>query len=69
MSATINCKEFAEYFGTPIRSQINPAYIFEVEGVPYTVDEYYLDDLKRLIPFKVRLVRRNSLIICISLCN
>ncbi|MGH0167564.1 UNVERIFIED_CONTAM: hypothetical protein FKN15_071648 [Acipenser sinensis] len=52
MSATINCKEFAEYFGTPIRSQINPAYIFEVEGVPYTVDEYYLDDLKRLIPFK-----------------
>ncbi|RXM92798.1 putative ATP-dependent RNA helicase spindle-E, partial [Acipenser ruthenus] len=53
MSATINCKEFAEYFGTPIRSQINPAYIFEVEGVPYTVDEYYLDDLKRLIPFKV----------------
>lgn len=53
MSATINCAEFAEYFGTPIRNRINPAYVFEVEGVPYTVEEFYLDDLKTILPFRV----------------
>ncbi|XP_030628475.1 ATP-dependent RNA helicase TDRD9 [Chanos chanos] len=53
MSATINCKEFAEYFGTPVRSQMNPAYVFEVEGTTYTVDEFYLDDLKSILPFRV----------------
>ncbi|XP_014066219.2 ATP-dependent RNA helicase TDRD9 isoform X2 [Salmo salar] len=53
MSATINCREFAEYFGTPIRSQMNPAYVFEVEGAPYTIEEFYLDDLCSLIPYRV----------------
>ncbi|KAL2102407.1 hypothetical protein ACEWY4_001575 [Coilia grayii] len=47
MSATINCKEFAEYFGTPLRSQ-NP--VFEVEGAPYAIEQFYLDDLRGLIP-------------------
>ncbi|XP_063073418.1 ATP-dependent RNA helicase TDRD9 [Engraulis encrasicolus] len=50
MSATINCKEFAEYFGTPLRNQVNPAYIFEVEGAPYAIEQFYLDDLRGLIP-------------------
>ncbi|KAL0969051.1 hypothetical protein UPYG_G00222040 [Umbra pygmaea] len=50
MSATINCREFAEYFGTPIRSQMNPAYVFEVEGAPYAIEEFYLDDLHSLSP-------------------
>ncbi|TRZ00335.1 hypothetical protein DNTS_015844 [Danionella cerebrum] len=50
MSATINCAEFAEYFGTPIRNQMNPAYVFEVEGVPYTVEEFYLDEIKAMLP-------------------
>lgn len=54
MSATINCREFAEYFGTPIRSQMNPAYVFEVEGAPYAIEEFYLDDLCSLIPYRVR---------------
>uniref|UniRef100_A0A8C8CWX0 RNA helicase n=1 Tax=Oncorhynchus tshawytscha TaxID=74940 RepID=A0A8C8CWX0_ONCTS len=53
MSATINCREFAENFGTPIRSQMNPAYVFEVEGAPYAIDEFYLDDLCSLIPHRV----------------
>uniref|UniRef100_A0A674E0Y2 ATP-dependent RNA helicase TDRD9 n=1 Tax=Salmo trutta TaxID=8032 RepID=A0A674E0Y2_SALTR len=53
MSATINCREFAEYFGTPIRSQMNPAYVFEVEGAPYAIEEFYLDDLCSLIPYRV----------------
>ncbi|KAG5267526.1 hypothetical protein AALO_G00222740 [Alosa alosa] len=51
MSATINCKEFAEYFGTPLRTQLNPAYVFEVEGTPYAIDQFYLDDIRGLIPF------------------
>lgn len=55
MSATINCIEFAEYFGSPIRNQMNPAYVFEVEGAPYAVEEYYLDELKTMLPVGVNL--------------
>ncbi|XP_023402377.1 ATP-dependent RNA helicase TDRD9 [Loxodonta africana] len=45
MSATINCKEFADYFAVPVQNQMNPAHIFEVEGKPYSIEEYYLNDL------------------------
>uniref|UniRef100_A0AAR2JLL0 RNA helicase n=1 Tax=Pygocentrus nattereri TaxID=42514 RepID=A0AAR2JLL0_PYGNA len=55
MSATINCAEFAEYFGTPVRSQMNPAYVFEVDGAPYAVEEFYLDDLRNILPFRVKM--------------
>ncbi|XP_052007459.1 ATP-dependent RNA helicase TDRD9 [Xyrauchen texanus] len=55
MSATINCAEFAEYFGTPIRNQMNPAYVFEVEGAPYIVEEFYLDELKNILPLGVNM--------------
>uniref|UniRef100_A0A8C8R6E9 ATP-dependent RNA helicase TDRD9 n=1 Tax=Pelusios castaneus TaxID=367368 RepID=A0A8C8R6E9_9SAUR len=48
MSATINCKEFADYFAVPIRNKLNPAYVFEVEGKPYAIEEYYLNDLKHI---------------------
>lgn len=54
MSATINCRQFAEYFGTPIRGKMNPAYVFEVEGAPYAIEEFYLDDLQKLFPYRVR---------------
>uniref|UniRef100_A0A4W3IWW0 RNA helicase n=1 Tax=Callorhinchus milii TaxID=7868 RepID=A0A4W3IWW0_CALMI len=50
MSATINCEEFADYFAVPFRNSFTPAYIFEVDGAPHNVEEYYLDDLKRLAP-------------------
>ncbi|XP_067847822.1 ATP-dependent RNA helicase TDRD9 [Heptranchias perlo] len=53
MSATINCTEFADYFAVPFRNSLTPAYVFEVEGAPYSIDEYYLDDLKKLIHFQV----------------
>ncbi|XP_070698843.1 ATP-dependent RNA helicase TDRD9 [Pempheris klunzingeri] len=55
MSATINCRELAEYFGTPICGKMNPAYVFEVEGVPYAIEEFYLDDLYELFPYRVDL--------------
>ncbi|XP_076984509.1 ATP-dependent RNA helicase TDRD9 isoform X3 [Tamandua tetradactyla] len=45
MSATINGKEFADYFAVPVQNKMNPAYIFEVEGKPHSIEEYYLDDL------------------------
>uniref|UniRef100_A0A8C5BYX9 RNA helicase n=1 Tax=Gadus morhua TaxID=8049 RepID=A0A8C5BYX9_GADMO len=48
MSATINCREFAEYFGSPVRGQMNPAYVFEVDGAPYVIEQSYLDDLRTL---------------------
>lgn len=54
MSATINCREFAEYFGTPICGKMYPAYVFEVEGAPYAIDEFYLDDLRSFVPSVVR---------------
>ncbi|CAL8272859.1 unnamed protein product [Merluccius merluccius] len=53
MSATINCKEFTEYFGTAVRGQMNPAYMFEVDGAPYAIEQYYLDDLRSLCPCRV----------------
>uniref|UniRef100_A0A3B3HCN0 RNA helicase n=1 Tax=Oryzias latipes TaxID=8090 RepID=A0A3B3HCN0_ORYLA len=51
MSATINCREFAEYFSTPVCGRMIPAYVFEVEGAPYTIEEFYLDDLHKLFPY------------------
>lgn len=54
MSAAINCSEFAEYFGTMVKGKMSPAYVFEVEGVPYTIEEFYLDDIYKLVPFRVR---------------
>ncbi|XP_008823752.1 ATP-dependent RNA helicase TDRD9 isoform X2 [Nannospalax galili] len=48
MSATINCKEFADYFAVPIQNKMNPAYIFEVDGKPHAIEEYYLNDLEHI---------------------
>ncbi|XP_019132644.1 ATP-dependent RNA helicase TDRD9 isoform X1 [Larimichthys crocea] len=56
MSATINCREFAEYFGTTIQGKMNPAYVFEVEGTPYAIEEFYLDDLYKLYPYRFDLL-------------
>ncbi|KAM6204809.1 ATP-dependent RNA helicase TDRD9 isoform 2-T2 [Sarcoramphus papa] len=53
MSASINCKEFADYFALPVHNSLNPAYIFKVEGKPYAIEEYYLDDLKHAVHFKL----------------
>lgn len=68
MSATINCAEFAEYFGTPIRNQMNPAYVFEVEGAPYTIEEFYLDDLKAILPLGINVweAKKKSYILTFS---
>lgn len=54
MSATINCKEFADYFAVPVQNKMNPAYIFEVEGKPHSIEEYYLDDLGHAYHGRVR---------------
>ncbi|XP_060037067.1 ATP-dependent RNA helicase TDRD9 isoform X1 [Erinaceus europaeus] len=48
MSATINCKEFADYFAVPVQNKMNPAYVFEVEGKPHSIEEHYLDDLEHI---------------------
>lgn len=54
MSAAINCREFAEYFGRMVQGKMYPAYVFEVEGAPFTIEELYLDDIHKLVPFRVR---------------
>ncbi|XP_041258500.1 ATP-dependent RNA helicase TDRD9 [Onychostruthus taczanowskii] len=46
MSASINSKELADYFALPLHNGLNPVCIFKVEGRPFAVEEYYLDDLK-----------------------
>ncbi|XP_069772647.1 ATP-dependent RNA helicase TDRD9 isoform X2 [Narcine bancroftii] len=53
MSATINCMEFADYFAVPFRNSLTPAYIFEVEEAPHSIEDYYLDDLQHLIHCQV----------------
>ncbi|KAM9786380.1 ATP-dependent RNA helicase TDRD9 [Syngnathus typhle] len=45
MSATFNCKQFAEYFSTPVGEKMSSAYVFEVEGTPFVIEDFYLDDL------------------------
>ncbi|KAG7277321.1 hypothetical protein CRUP_005855 [Coryphaenoides rupestris] len=50
MSATISCREFAEYFSTSVHGHVNPAYVFEVDGSPFAIEQYYLDDLRCLVP-------------------
>ncbi|KAG7238509.1 hypothetical protein INR49_030782 [Caranx melampygus] len=60
MSATINCRQFAEYFATPIWGKMTPAYIFEVEGKPYAIEEFYLDDLQHLFPYRVESLHRDD---------
>ncbi|XP_077395488.1 ATP-dependent RNA helicase TDRD9 isoform X2 [Festucalex cinctus] len=54
MSATINCRQFAEYFSTPVRGKMSPAYVFEVEGAPYGIEDFYLDDLEDLCLYTVQ---------------
>lgn len=54
MSATISCKEFADYFAVPVQNELNPACVYEVEGEPYAVEECYLDDLEHLHRGRVR---------------
>ncbi|XP_076014599.1 ATP-dependent RNA helicase TDRD9 [Genypterus blacodes] len=49
MSATINCKEFAEYFGSPVCGKMFPAYVFKVGGAPHAIDDFYLDDLRAMV--------------------
>lgn len=54
MSATINCRQFAEYFATPICGRMIHAFMFEVEEAPYAIEEFYLDDVRSLLPSKVK---------------
>ncbi|XP_063146460.1 ATP-dependent RNA helicase TDRD9 [Candoia aspera] len=51
MSATIDCQEFANYFAIPVGNKLCPAYVFQVEGKPHEIEEYYLDDLKPVISY------------------
>ncbi|XP_036006659.1 ATP-dependent RNA helicase TDRD9 isoform X1 [Fundulus heteroclitus] len=69
MSATINCREFADYFATPVWGKMSPAYVFEVEGAPYTTEEFYLDDLQKLLPCRVEMPNTEDLFILPSMYN
>ncbi|NXP21578.1 TDRD9 helicase, partial [Scytalopus superciliaris] len=53
MSASINSKEFADYFALPMPNGLRPVCVFKVEGKPFAVEEYYLDDLKHTVDFKL----------------
>ncbi|XP_063255532.1 ATP-dependent RNA helicase TDRD9 [Prinia subflava] len=54
MSASINSKELADYFALPVHNGLNSVCVFEVEGRPFEVEEYYLDDLKDMFDFQLR---------------
>ncbi|NXI58442.1 TDRD9 helicase, partial [Chloroceryle aenea] len=53
MSASISCKEFADYFTLPVHNGLKTACVFKVEGHPYAIEEYYLDDLKHTVHFQL----------------
>ncbi len=52
MSATIESKKFADYFGIPVCNRMAAAPILTVSGRSYTVSEYYLEDLDKLGPVR-----------------
>ncbi|NXM94795.1 TDRD9 helicase, partial [Sylvia borin] len=54
MSASINSKELADYFALPVHNGLNPICVFKVEGRPFAIEEYYLDDLKDMFNFQLR---------------
>uniref|UniRef100_A0A8C0V1W8 RNA helicase n=1 Tax=Cyanistes caeruleus TaxID=156563 RepID=A0A8C0V1W8_CYACU len=54
MSASINSKELADYFALPVHNGLSPVCVFKVEGRPFAVEEYYLDDLKDIFDFQLR---------------
>ncbi|XP_050405391.2 ATP-dependent RNA helicase TDRD9 [Patella vulgata] len=45
MSATLDSKQFAEYFALPIRDRLEPAPVINVEGRVFRVSEFYANDL------------------------
>ncbi|NXH38339.1 TDRD9 helicase, partial [Dicaeum eximium] len=53
MSASINSEELADYFALPVHNGLNPVCVFKVEGRPFAVEEYYLDDLKDTFDFQL----------------
>ncbi|NXO72612.1 TDRD9 helicase, partial [Phainopepla nitens] len=53
MSASINSEELADYFALPVHNGLNPVSVFKVEGRPFAVEEYYLDDLKDIFDFQL----------------
>lgn len=56
MSATAESEKFARYFAVPIRDELAPAPIFNVQGRAYQIQEYYLEDLKQLCDGEVSVV-------------
>ncbi|XP_017663142.1 PREDICTED: putative ATP-dependent RNA helicase TDRD9 isoform X1 [Lepidothrix coronata] len=74
MSASINSKEFADYFAIPLCNGLNPVCVFKVEGKPFAVEEYYLDDLKDTVDFKLHsqsieepVIKKNMYDVAVSL--
>ncbi|NXW54040.1 TDRD9 helicase, partial [Eurystomus gularis] len=67
MSASINCKEFADYFAPPVHNGLSPACVIKVESKPYTVEEYYLDDLEHAIHCKVPFQRMGEPVIALEM--
>ncbi|XP_031702877.1 ATP-dependent RNA helicase TDRD9 [Anarrhichthys ocellatus] len=69
MSATIDTKQFAEYFGTPFHGKMIPAYVFEVEGTPYAIEEFYLDDLQTPFTSRTELLHLDDPRISVEMYN
>ncbi|XP_068110452.1 ATP-dependent RNA helicase TDRD9 [Hyperolius riggenbachi] len=59
MSATINCREFADYFAVPVHNKLIPAYIFNVQGKPYDVEVFYLEDLRHIPRIKLEVASQH----------
>ena len=51
MSATIDSRLFADYFGSELQGQLQPAPVLSVEGRLFNVREHYLDDVRKPGPW------------------
>ena len=48
MSATIENKLFADYYGLRLSGRLEPAAIVNVEGKAFSVVDFFLDDLTHI---------------------
>ena len=48
MSATFETDMFAQYFAMKLSDQLHLAPVVSVEGQAYTVQEFFLDEIKHL---------------------
>ena len=69
MSATIEAEYFARYFSVRLSQSIMVPPIIKVEGRPFPVIEFYLDDIRHLGEVRETSGGKHSLVFLFCVCD